>query len=268
VCAYTRNKPTKQTGGVHSKTMLSGQDEVLHRVTALVSEARQLSDKHLSVELEIRVGKFQTNGSFKPGYDNKHMSVMKRLITRLHETVAKYPDTWRYKGGTTYVRTFFGDNIRTTESKGLPTVTCCKRTVNRVNVYTSNREYDMRVTLAVETPQAATGSDHTHRQIVRRESFVETVHNVEGLEVCLQYDISKTSRDLEKPPYICDYHCEIEVLPGCYRRTTSSQELVDNQKIARLLVTRAMSLLGTHHIVQKEHVLLPIPSLSLAQSLS
>ena len=142
---------------------------------------------------------------------------------------------------------------------------CRKHTVDHVNLYVANRVYGLRASLATEGPvREVVSSAPCHSQLVRRESFTEKVLTASGVPITLQYDISKTSRSLENPPYLCDYHCEVELGTIPHSLLPIDQQSDENAEIAQTWLLRSLSLLGTHQLSSHGSVLLPMPLVSLS----
>jgi hypothetical protein len=219
---------------------------VTRAIHNLVAKAAGDVVEGTTMELEVRVGILSTAQPFQTGYRHTHKAVIKNVLRSLHLAVDTHPSAWEHIGRSVYMHHTYNGGLRVTTVRGGDTVLTRKQMMDRVDVQCGNRQYDLRFALASETvvrQQLAPTSVPQHMQLVERESFRERVGAVGRPSIVFRYDISKVSRNLGQTPYICDYHCEVELETRLSRENAHEHVL---SYVASLLLARGATLLGTH----------------------
>lgn len=257
-------------------------DSILYKIVQLVSKLRNNANDQIPFELECRIGQFTTQGKFVAGYEISHKALISRLLAALKERT-KLSTNWSQIDSYSFVRSNYSNHIRSTHfgnSSNKPTEYLCKKIINHIDLKTDNREYDVRFSLASEKPiQLKQESQEIYNMITknepdrvcvgRRTSFLEIVNTNGNLDVKndfdfqLRYDISQISKAgrtkkeaCEQP---CDYHCEIEIYNKLQPLTNKTEEHKQDVYIAKVLLSRMSSLLGTFTSTPTGPKLLPPP---------
>jgi hypothetical protein len=222
--------------------------EVVSTVSKLVQQVRPaINEDDKTRELEIRVGRFDASG-FSPGYTSHHKTIVRHLLGALRTSVAVDGGTWSYVGKCVYVRYLYAGGLRRTTVKGGGTQITHKTVDARADLYCRSRDYDLRVGLATEASTDSTLKDlpkKAYREhLVERESFREHVPG--AVPLVFQYDISKATRNLSNSPYICDYHVEVELVTTLPPSRGTAEDMALDRRVAKLLLTRGVTLLGTY----------------------
>jgi hypothetical protein len=213
-----------------------------------------------TVELEMRTGVIQTNGSFQTGYTVEYKDVVQRLMKRLGQQVTQFPAHWTSKPQYIFMVADFSAGVRKIICNGKSTY-LKKTPMEQLNVVT-DRPQDIRFALSQESP-ILLGSNHhlfktlarstpTSVRIVQRASFFERVSD----RFSFRYDISKVSpRSSTKYASVheakCMYHVELELLchkPDKSCSSTPAPGPMSDEDVVKRFLTRSFELLGTHTV--------------------
>jgi hypothetical protein len=256
-------------------------DSVFDKVLKMVEKYRK-SKKNL--ELECRIGQFTTQHQFVPGYEYQHLKVITKMISSLHKKVAccsNWSSIERYK----FCRCQFAHDIRSTHIEGKKAIYVKKKGIDKINIKTDNREYDVRFALAseevVELKQnkdvynMISKSEPDNVRLGKRLSFFEEVNTnnddkkPNDFEFKLRYDITQFTKPARNKIEACgeptDYHCEIEMDNQLLPLENKEIENKQNRYIAKVLLSRIGSLLGTSVITPSGHESLDHPKFYLLQ---
>lgn len=230
------------------------------------------------LELEVRIGQFSNGNTFLTGYRHNERDLIKRLKERLEKNVSHLPN-WTQPGmQSIFIRAEYENGIRQDCIPGSnQSKFNSKKCIEKLDLI-SDRAYDIRISLSeefsIDTSQdtelcvSLKTKKPTSVRYIYRATYIEKVPIDEDGFFSLQYDISKVSQpsadkmDCTKAP--CNYHCEIELLPGFKRLEDKREEMLQNEFIAKSLLARAKALLGTHiKLDNNNYKVLPCPRLKL-----
>jgi hypothetical protein len=251
---YSRLKHVVRKLQLHSFTMSYEPtlQEMVHHV--------RYSDTY---ELEIRLG-LVTERCFLSGYDHQYKHVVNRLITRLKRNCKLLPQ-WTMKDQYMFMRAEYEDGIRQTCMPGNGTSNYeTKRNLQNVDLVCLSHPLDLRCSLSVETPVHPMSSLYTQApksvRVIQRATFHEEFCEKGHILCQFQYDVSKVTpkakdkfKCTQSP---CRYHCEIELTNTLHPIADKKEEERQDKCIARALLFRGGSFLGTHTM---DGIKLPLP---------
>jgi len=213
-------------------------------------------------ELEVRIGRYNKDGHFEPGYHEEEIQVVQRLTKSLDTQTAEHPIQWRRcEMDEQMIRSDFGNGIRLTSHADGKAEYICKTVVSgeSEDVFASNRPMSFRVRLSREEPLNL--ADPTNHALVkqkaplsvramRRRSYIETAA-VGSETVVFRYDVSKVSNPMPNKKQACDpknisrYHVELELVTKLLPLSDKECEAQQNQLIAESFLHRTKLLLGS-----------------------
>lgn len=235
-----------------------------------VAECFQSMRENASVtwELEIRQGSINyQNSDFAAGLPQSKYPLLKRLLTRLKESVKEDGGRWTNLPVQKYLRAYYPDGIRgktpfveqdamaTQKSKLL--TEHMRKTVDRKITVRTDREVDFRCALSREEKlellqhhkdyAKVMHSNPLMTRVVMRESFIEKITD----EWSFQYDLSRVSDEMKNKADVNNkFTLEIELeFRGTLKRLSDrALEQEENEMLTRLMLDRAISLLGSYYM--------------------
>lgn len=219
-------------------------------------------------ELEIRQGVINyQNGDFAAGLPQTKYAVLKRLLTRLKNNVKEEGNRWTNLPVQKYLRAYYPDNIRGktpfVEQDAMATQKAklltehMRKTVDRKITVRTDREVDFRCALSREEKlellphhkdyAKVMHSNPLMTRVVMRESFIEKITE----DWSFQYDLSRVSDEMKNKGDVNNkFTLEIELeFRGTLKRLPDrALEQEENEMLARLMLDRAVALLGTYYI--------------------
>lgn len=255
-------------------------DPVRASVLRMVKYTRAKTEQ---LELEVRVGKFDSTNKFTPGFDMIHRDLFTRLLTRFKNNV-KHRGHPALKGHVwtgddesyVFIRCEYPHGLRQTCRPPNDQEFTTKKQIGKID-FSSDRQYQIRFCLSKETnvvmnaehPAYATvqrGKPNSFR-FVRRHSFVETVPALQpGIpELQFQWDLSKvspsapTKKNAANGP--CRYHCEIELKTPLTSLGNTEWDAQHDELVTDMLLSRARRVLGTSYIQNQQHTSIPLAQL-------
>lgn len=237
-----------------------------------------------TLEMEVRVGKINSDLSFRAGYTHDCRCVISRLLSRLMENVKKYEyenernKRWTMEKQFVYLKSYYKYNGTTVIGINIPNQTE-KYYIKRKNVVIdvqTTRPMDLRFSLNEEIPiilnrendeklfDLITRGHPNYVSMITRTSFFEHIE-ILGARLVFRYDISKVSdpskTKMESSKKPCTYHCEIEIMNPVPKSTNLEHESQINSIIIDMFIKRACVLLGTHVKSKNESKKLELPKL-------
>lgn len=229
-------------------------------------------------ELEARVGKFNSNGTFTAGITNQYRAVVSKLLSRFEQNCKDDPQHWQKVPQDLIVKTDYPGCLRhiATPQTGASSLLIKKR-IDQLDTVT-DRHCDLRFSLSEEVTienniekeaclQRMSVEKSECVRIVQRASFIETVDvDIVGY-FKFRYDISKISEKVDcetkdQTSIPSTYHFEVELLSD--NLDISVDKEIQNRHdeyLATCLLHRARALLGTSLQTATGIVILPQPSL-------
>ena len=256
-------------------------DPVIDGLVGRLRYCRSRPDEHL--ELESRVGQFDSSLSFQAGFHDDHRNIIESLQSALKQNTEKHQDRWQTQPGGMLMHMFYHNNLRRTllfSTSPPQNVYIVKHKLGELNIHT-DRPYHLRFSLKGETPADMTPghSNGFHTAVERqapqsvqigsRHSFIECVTSpVHGWQVRFRYDLTKLTppgrNKMEAMKHQCRWHCEIELVSPLAPLSDKGEERLQDQWIAKLWLARSCVLLGTHYVNSEgAQCALPTPKLKV-----
>ena len=215
-----------------------------------------------NLELEIRVGQFNSSNEFHPGYTQEHRQLSKKLAIRMEKN-SQHPtlsQTWEMVPKYIMMRCEYEQGVRKTCIPGRNEEFMTKKRVGKLDL-TTDRQYQIRLALSRETKVNLTKGHHMYERVKRgppisvrylqRGSFMEKLSGPHGNEFCFQWDISKVSTEAPNKnratKHPCSYHCEVELKSKLKPLADKVTEQEEDLWLADHILARARVLLGTHY---------------------
>jgi hypothetical protein len=242
-----------------------------------------LKDNNGTLEMEVRIGEYDSNLNFHAGYPSDYRMVPGRLINRLKNNVnisnSNNDSKWSMENERMYIKSYYNYKGVTIIRTSIPNETdkfIIKQRKKIIDVKT-NRPRDLRFSLNEEVPVIVKKEidnemyNLIHKEppnfvsVVARISFFETIKILDNNVIIFRYDISKVSDgdktkiDSVKKP--CSYHCEIEIMNPIPKSPNPEIETQLNHLIRNLFLDRAKAMLGTHLKTQNGTIQLETPKL-------
>ena len=180
-------------------------------------------------QLAIRVGHFGTNGEFINGYQYEHMTLVSKLRACLKKTCAERSN-WACEPDILLMRSDYTDQVRSTTTVSQNTLIVTKKTRLQHLGVSTNREYDLLVSLTHETVITPDQNSELFRVMNRREpksvrfiqkALYQEVVTHDDLIVTLKYEILKISpkgvTKIASTGQPCSYECSVTFVSvrGC-----------------------------------------------------
>ena len=234
---------------------------MVHETVVAITDMVALTRAQPGSVLTIRVGLFGKGGEFVNGYQYEHMSLVSKLRACLQKTCAERSN-WKHEPDVLLMRSDYTDQVRSTttvlQNTKTPVVT--KRTRLRHIGMSTNRQYDLLATLTHETVLTAEQNKELFRIIsikeprsvrfIQKVVFIEHVTHADYV-ITLRYDIAKISpkgaTKMASTGQACSYECAVTFADVVESNShTTQKDPALNQIVAQLLLSRAVSLLGSY----------------------
>lgn len=232
------------------------QDACVSRMVSLMETAREKS-KH--IEMELRLGRFNSENHFQPGYGSRELA--NKLVDAMMMN-CKHKPNWQKLEPVQFFTAQYPGNVRKRVMAGKQE-TIRKTRIGNVDIG-SNREFGLRFAVNEELPIVSDRVDidpPLSLWITERVSFIETIQLTPQFSFRIRYDISKQSQKeqnkLQLESKKADFHCEIELMDEL---TCDSNYL---KLIAMELLNIGKSCMGTHYMTSSGKMKLTPPNLFL-----